>query len=161
MSNHFSLGGKILKVDLTRQEITTEPTALYAERFLGGLGINLRYLLDRVNPGVDALAADSVLTFGAGTLVGTLAPTACRVVVNGKNLFSGGLGSASAGGFFTAELKYAGYDNVIISGKAAKPVFLRIADESVTIEDASHLWGRSTWETEDLLPCVNESSWDR
>jgi aldehyde:ferredoxin oxidoreductase len=151
MTHHFSLGGKILKVDLTRQVITTEPSAQYAERFLGGLGVNLFYLLNQMQPGVDALEPESVLAFGAGTLVGTLAPTACRVVVNSKNMFSGGLGSASAGGFFSAELKYAGYDNVIITGQAEKPVFLRIADDRVTIEDASHLWGRTTWETEDLL----------
>ena len=151
MDQPFCLGGKILKVNLTRQEITTEPTARYADRFIGGLGINLRYLLKQMDAGVSALAPAGILAFGAGTLVGTLAPTASRLVVNAKNLFTGGLGSASAGGFFTAELKYAGYDNIIITGRAAKPVFLRIADQTVSIEDAAHLWGRSTSETEQIL----------
>jgi aldehyde:ferredoxin oxidoreductase len=151
MDNDLCLGGKILKIDLSNKLITTEPTQNYSDRFLGGIGINLWHLLADLEKDVAAFDPENVIAFGAGTLTGTLAPTACRVVVNSKNIFTGGLGSASAGGFFSSVLKYAGYDNIIVSGKSEKPAYLYIHNDSVSIEDASFVWGRSTWETEERL----------
>lgn len=151
MEDDYSLGGRILHVDLTKRKIEFEPTRAYSERFLGGLGINIWKLLTDMKSGDSALDPESVIAFGAGVLTGTIAPTACRVVVNSKNTLTGGLGSASAGGFFSSELKYAGFDNIIITGRAEKPIYLLIKDDQVSIEDASNLWGCTTWQTEDRL----------
>ena len=151
MSSQFSLGGKILNVDLSTGRIETEPTADYAERFLGAAGINTWKLLEGVDASVSALDAQNKLAFGAGTLVGTLAPSASRVNVVSKNVMTGGFGSASAGGFFSSELKCAGYDSIIVTGRAKKPVYLFIDDGDVAIEDAAFLWGQTTWDTEALL----------
>ena len=151
MSKDFSLGGKILHIDLTSREISTEPTAPHGERFLGGMGISAWKLLKDHAPGVSALDPGAVLAFNAGVLVGTIAPTACRLGVLSRNVMTGGFGSASAGGHFAPELKYAGYDQVFVIGKASKPVYVRIDDDDVSIEDASPIWGKTTWETDDFL----------
>jgi aldehyde:ferredoxin oxidoreductase len=81
-------------------------------------------------------------------LVGTLAPGACRVSVDSKNVFNNGIGSANVGGFFGAELKFAGFDNIVISGKARSPVYIWICNKNVEIRDAAYIWGKTTWETE-------------
>jgi aldehyde:ferredoxin oxidoreductase len=151
MTDNFSLGGNILKVNLSSRQISQEATSDYSDRAMGGLGVNLLKLLEELKRGVSAFDPENVIAFGAGVLVGTIAPGASRTCVTSKNLFSGGLGSASAGGFFSSELKYAGFDNVVVKGKAKNPVYIYINDKDVSIEDASFLWGRSTFETEDLL----------
>jgi len=93
----------------------------------------------------------NLLCFGVGTLVGTLVPAACRVDVSTINVFSGGKGSANVGGFWGPELKYAGYDNLIIRGKSKKPVYLYINDSHIEIREASFLWGKDIYETENIL----------
>ena len=92
-----------------------------------------------------------MLIFGAGCLVGTLAPGACRISIDTKNVFNNGKGSANAGGNFGAELKYAGFDHVVITGKAESPVYLWIEDGKVEIRDAGSVWGKTTYETEEIL----------
>ncbi len=151
MEKALSIGGKILTVDLSNQGISEEPTTGYSNRFLGGMGINLWKLLQEVPQGASPQDPDNMIAFGAGVLVGTIAPAACRLSIASKNPFTGGLGAANAGGFFAPELKYAGFDHIFIKGRAGKPVYLFIDDETVSIEDASFLWGHTTWETEDLL----------
>ncbi len=94
---------------------------------------------------------ENMLIFGVGCLVGTLAPGACRVSIDTKSVFNNGKGSANFGGHFGAELKYAGFDHVVITGRAEKPVYLWIRDNQVEIRDASHLWGRTAYETETSL----------
>jgi len=148
MSTGYALGGRILTVDLSTGSVTYEPTQPYSDRLLGGLGINVLKILEMTPVTAGPFDEHNPIAFGAGTLVGTLAPTACRVVINSKNFFSNGFGSASAGGFFTAALKYAGFDNLVVTGKAARPVYLLIQDDRVSIEDAGFLWGRSTWDAE-------------
>ena len=131
MGDEYSLGGRILTVDLSRRQVTLEPTRPYSQRLMGGLGINILKMLELTPVSAGALDAGNPLLIGAGTLVGTLAPTACRVCVNSKNPFSGGFGSASAGGFFTAAMKYAGIDNIVVRGRADRPVYLLIQDDRV------------------------------
>ena len=82
---------------------------------------------------------------------GTLAPGACRVSVDTKNAFNNGIGSANVGGFWGPELKFAGFDNLIVSGKAGKPVYLWIHDGKIEIRDAAFIWGKTTWETEERI----------
>jgi len=145
------LAGKILRVNLSSKEISTEDTEKYARRFIGGRTINSFILLNEMAPGTKWSDPENILIFGVGCLVGTLAPGACRVSVDTKNVFTGGKGSANGGGHFGAELKYAGFDHVVITGKAQKPVYLWIHDGDVEIRDASSVWGKTTYETEEIL----------
>jgi aldehyde:ferredoxin oxidoreductase len=155
MSNRGKIGGglagEILRVDLTSGRIWTESSEPYAARTLGGRGTNSLILINEIEPGTKWSDADNLLCFGAGSLVGTAAPGACRTDISTINVFSGGKGSANVGGSWGAELKYAGFDNIIIRGKAERPVYLFVSDGRAEIRDAAWLWGKSTYETENLL----------
>jgi len=144
----YGFGGKILRVDLTTAKITTEPTSEYAPTFIGGRGINAWILFNESRPEVGPLEPGNPLLIGVGALVGTLAPFACRVSVDTKNAFNGGAGSANCGGHFGAEMKYAGFDNLAIVGRAPKPVYLLLRDGAAEIRDASRIWGMTTWDAE-------------
>ena len=145
---HYGYAGNILRINLTDNKIWIEPTEKYANRWIGGRAINTWILLNELNPEVKWNDPQNLLTFGVGVLVGTLVPGACRVSVDTKNAFNNGIGSANVGGFFGAELKFAGFDNIIINGKAKSPVYLWICNGKVEIRDATFLWGKTTWETE-------------
>ena len=145
------LVGRILWIDLSDGSIEVEESAAYAARMLGGRGINSLILLDAIERGTRWDDPGNVLCFGAGSLVGTPAPGACRTDVATVNVFSGGKGSANVGGFWGAELKYAGFDHLVIRGKSDGPVYLYIHDGRAEIRSATWLWGKTTWETEDLL----------
>lgn len=145
------LVGKILRVDLSNKKISTEDTEKYAKRFIGGRPINSFILLNEMNPETKWSDPDNMLIFGVGCLVGTLAPSACRVSVDTKNTFNNGKGSANFGGHFGPELKYAGFDHVVITGKAESPVYLWIYDGNAELRDASSIWGKTTYEAETIL----------
>ena len=145
------LAGKILRVDLTTGRIWNESSEPYAARTLGGRGTNSLILINEIEPGTKWNDAENLLCFGAGSLVGTPAPGACRTDISTINVFSGGKGSANVGGSWGAELKYAGFDNIIIRGKAERPVYLFVTDGRAEIRDAASLWGKTTYETENLL----------
>ena len=146
-----ALAGKILRVDLTTERIWTEASEPYATRTLGGRGTNSLIMLNEIEVGTKWDDPANLLCFGVGSLVGTAAPGACRTDISTINVFSGGKGSANVGGSWGAELKYAGFDNIIIRGKAQRPVYLCIRDDQVEIRDAGRLWGKTIFETEDLL----------
>jgi aldehyde:ferredoxin oxidoreductase len=146
-----ALAGKILRVDLTRNKMWTQDTAHYAKRFLGGRGVNSYLLLNEMSPQTGWSDPENPLIFGVGCLVGTMAPGACRVSIDTKNAYTGGKGSTNFGGHFGAELKYAGFDHVVITGKAKKPVYLWIRDGEAEIRDAAHIWGNTTYDTETIL----------
>jgi len=145
------LAGKILWIDLSNKEIWTEETQKYAQKVLGGRGINSLIMVNEIASKTAWSDSENLLCFGVGALVGTLVPAACRVNVSTINVFSGGKGSANVGGFWGPELKYAGYDNLIIRGKSKKPVYLYINDSHVEIREASFLWGKDVYETENIL----------
>lgn len=145
------LAGKILRVDLSTGRIWTENSEPYAARTLGGRGTNSLILMNEIEPGTKWDHPANLLCFGVGSLVGTAAPGACRTDISTINVFSGGKGSANVGGSWGAELKYAGFDHIVIRGKAERPVYLYIHDDRVEIRDASWLWGKTIYETEDLL----------
>lgn len=147
----FGWAGKILRVDLSTGKIAVEPTRPYADQIIGGRGVGQWILFHELDPSTEPMSADNKLILSAGPLVGTLAPGADRLSVDFKNPQTGGVGSANAGGHFAPELKFAGFDAVVIEGQAAKPVFLSINNDEVKILDASTIWGKTTWETEDLL----------
>ena len=146
-----ALAGKILRVDLTTGRTWTENSEPYAARTLGGRGTNSLILIQEIEPGTRWNDGGNLLCFGAGSLVGTAAPGACRTDISTINVFSGGKGSANVGGSWGAELKYAGFDHIIIRGKAERPVYLYVTDSRAEVRDAAWLWGKTTSETENLL----------
>lgn len=145
------LAGKILRVNLSSKEISTEDTEEYARRFIGGRAINSFILLNEMDPKTKWSDPENMLIFGVGCLVGTLMPGACRVSIDTKNVFNDGKGSANFGGDFGPELKYAGFDHVVITGKAESPVYLLIHDGIAELRDADPVWGKTTYETEEIL----------
>ncbi|MDX9817742.1 MAG: aldehyde ferredoxin oxidoreductase family protein [Desulfococcus multivorans] len=144
--------GIVLRVDLTRGVIDKVPLDLDAARkFLGGRGLNSKTLFDEIAPGIDPLGPDNVLCFGAGPLSGTGVPLSSRIEVSALSPYSGILGDGNAGGAFAHRLKRAGYDQVVITGRAERPKYLWIDNAHVELRDAAGLWGKTTWETADAL----------
>ena len=143
----YMRGGSILRVDLTTGDVRREPTAGYVRRFVGGHGINMKLLYDAVGPEVKGLDPDNVLIFGTGPLTGTMVPGSGRTAVAAKSPQSGLLGRANFGGYWAPELKYAGYDHLLISGKASQPVYIAIDNERVEIREATGIWGMDTYRT--------------
>jgi aldehyde:ferredoxin oxidoreductase len=152
MKDSYLYAGKILWVDLTRREIWTTPTAAYAEKFLGGRGIGVRIVWEKSSlPSIDPLGPDNVLSFDSGPLTGTMMPGSGRCNVISKSPLTGLLGVTSFGGSFAPELKYAGYDHLVITGESAEPVYLAIKNQEVTILSAANIWGLDTYETPKVL----------
>ncbi|MBA7496454.1 putative oxidoreductase YdhV [subsurface metagenome] len=146
------LAGRILKVDLTSKEIlVAEGEKEIYRNFLSGRGLNQLLLYENVVPETSSLDSQNVLLFGAGLLVGTSTPGAIRLSIDTKNFFSGGVGSANAGGDFARELKAAGIGTVMVTGKAQQPVYIAIVDNKIRIKDAKHIWGKTVSETVDLI----------
>ncbi|MBU1053919.1 MAG: hypothetical protein KKC46_08835 [Proteobacteria bacterium] len=141
--------GKILKVNLKEKEICSESISEdWISRYLGGLGISFKLAYDNAQPKEDALGPGNTLIFSAGPFVGTLIPGACKTNVVAKTPVSGFLGISSTG--HLGMLKFTGYDNLMVTGKADHPVYLKI-DDDVEICDARDLWGKDTWETTEAL----------
>jgi aldehyde:ferredoxin oxidoreductase len=147
----YLYGGNILRVDLSSGKIEKEPTAAYAEKWLGGRGFNAGILYRELTPGIDALSADNVLILSVGPLSGTMFPGSGRVEVAAKSPVTGIQGMSNMGGYWGPELKYAGYDSIIVKGKASTPVYIAINNESVEVKDASHIWGMDTYKVQDAL----------
>jgi aldehyde:ferredoxin oxidoreductase len=144
---------RMLEVDLTSGSIETKRLDRQdLELYLGGRGLGVRLLYDHTAPGLDPYDEKMALIFSAGPLVGTSAPQSNRFVVTTKSPLTGGIGDSHCGGNFATKLKKAGYDAVLIRGRAPKPVFLQITDEEVAIKDAAHLWGEGTRQTQEALP---------
>ena len=144
--------GTSLEIDLSRGKIEkreNDPQLLRA--FLGGKGTDSKILWDRVPPEVSPLAEDSPLIIGTGVLTGTIVPSANRTTVTCKSPMTSMQSTSVVGGFFGPELKYAGFDAMVISGKSPSPVYLWIKDGQVEIRDASHLWGKDTRQTQQLI----------
>jgi aldehyde:ferredoxin oxidoreductase len=143
--------GRILRVNLSDGKISEQPTADWAGFAVGGRGIGQWVLFREVEPDSGPFGPGNVISFNAGALVGTLAPTTCRLSVDTKNALTGGVCSTNSGGHFAPELKYAGYDSVIFVGQSSRPVYLWIHDGEAELREASHLWGLDTWKTEQVI----------
>ena len=141
-----------LEIDLSRgniERVETDPRL--TELHLGGLGTNAKILWDRVPPEVEPFSPDNLLIFGTGLLCGTPAPGANRTIVSTISPQTLLMAYSMMGGFFAPELKYAGYDKVIFRGKSPNLVYLWINNDKVEIRDASHLQGKGTLETAELI----------
>jgi len=141
--------GKILRVDLTRNETKEESLRIEdIDNFIGGVGLATKIIYSEVNPNIDPFDPSNVLVFMTGPLTGTVVPTTGRYIVAAKSPLTNGWGEAHAGGFFGMRLKQAGYDGIVIKGRASSPVYLYINDGEVEVRDASKYWGKDTFETD-------------
>jgi aldehyde:ferredoxin oxidoreductase len=144
--------GTVLRVNLTDKKVTKEPLNLEeAQKFIGGRGLATKMLMDEIDPQVDALSVDNKLIFVTGPLTGTPTPTGGRYMVVTKSPLTGTVACSNSGGYWGAELKFAGYDAIILEGKADSPVYLNIVDDEVELKDASSIWGKLVSETTDIL----------
>jgi len=146
----FGWSGQILRVDLSNRKSWVEPTEPYTKSFIGGRGISVKVIYDEVEPEVLPFDPANRLCVGTGVLSGTLAPSSSRTKITTMSP-NGLLANAGLGGFVGAEIKYAGYDNIVIEGKSDKPVYLYIHNDSIEFKDAGHIWGKSTEETEQII----------
>lgn len=141
--------GKVLRIDLTTGSIKTEPLSeVMCERYLGGSGFVAYYLWKELKAGIDALGPENKLVIATGPVTGTPVMGSGRHTLGAKSPLTGGIALSQVGEFWGAEIKRAGYDVVIIEGKAEKPVYIHIKDSKVEIKDAGHLWGQDTKETQ-------------
>jgi len=144
--------GKILVVDLSTQNITIEPLKEeIAKDFLGGAGYAVRYLYGLIDKDTDPLGPDNPLFFMTGPLTGTIAPTAGRWVVCAKSPLTNIWGESNCGGFFGAEIKFSGFDGILLLGASEQPVYLYITEKVQELRDATNLWGLGTYETHKRL----------
>jgi aldehyde:ferredoxin oxidoreductase len=135
--------GKILRVNLTENNVYTQAIdELFCRKFLGGAGFVTYFLWKELRQGIDPLGPDNKLIFALGPVTGVPLSGSGRHCVGAKSPLTGGYAKAESGGFWGAELKHAGFDAVIIEGKAEKPVYLWIHDGEASIRDAGHLWGK-------------------
>lgn len=146
------VAGKILRVDLTSRKITVDqPDEGFYRTYLGGAGFVSYFLLKEVPDGIDAFDPRNKLIFALGPLTGLPMPGVTRNCVGAKSPLSDGYSKSEVGGFFPMALKKAGYDAVIVEGRADRPVYLLVTDQQVEIHDASHLRGNTVLETQDAI----------
>ena len=140
--------GQILRVDMTTRKITKQPlNHEICEQYIGGRGHDAKIIFDEVPPKADPLGPENVLCISTGPITGLLGPTSGRVNAAALSPLTGIYGNSNAGTHWGPELKYAGYDGIIIKGKSKKPFYLYIEDEKVELRDASHLWGKGIFDT--------------
>jgi len=145
----MALNRKIAYIDLTTGEIEIKPIPLeLRKKFLGGRGLDAYLLYNNTKKGCDPLGPENTLIVSAGLLVGTCASATSRTDFMAKSPLTGLIGNANMGGFFAPELRWAGFDHLVIKGKAEKPVYLWIHNGEIEIRDASHLWGKTTTDTQ-------------
>jgi len=123
----------------------------WAQAYIGSRGLGTKYLVEEVDATVDPLSADNKIIWATGPLTGTMASTGGRYTVITKGPLTGAVACSNSGGYWGAEFKMAGWDMVIFEGKSAKPVYLYVNDDVAELRDAAHLWGKSVWETEELI----------
>jgi aldehyde:ferredoxin oxidoreductase len=143
--------GKILKIDLTDGKITTEPTEAYVDDYIGGRGLGVKLIYDNYKPGTGALDPGNPLLLNTGPLTGTAMPGSGRVDVTALSPMSNLRAKSNFGAYWGPELKFNGFDHLLITGKAEKPCYLWIHDGVAEIRAASHLWGQDTFETQKLI----------
>ena len=148
----MSWAGKILRVDLTAGTVKSEPLNMdWARAYLGSRGLGSKYLVEEVDAKTDPLSPANKIIWATGPLTGTMASTGGRYTVITKSPLTGAIACSNSGGYWGAELKMAGWDMVIFEGKSANPVYLYVNDDVAELRDASHLWGKSVWQTEEML----------
>ena len=148
----YGFNGKILHVDLTNGQLTVEePEEAFYRKYLGGSAMGMHYILRDMPKGADPVGPENVLTLMTGVTTGAAISGQSRINANAKSPISGGIGDSQGGGFFPAELKFAGFDGLVIKGKSEKPVYLWIKDGEFELRDAAHLMDKKTGEVDEIL----------
>ncbi len=141
----YGYNGQYLRINLKTKEVKVEKLDLdIAKKYIGGRGLGTKFMMDEVDPKVDALSPENKLMVVTGPLTGTATPTGGRYMVVTKSPLTGTIASSNSGGYFGAELKFAGYDMVIFEDKSDEPVYLTIMDDKVEFKSATHLWGENS-----------------
>ena len=149
---NFGYHGKILHVDLTAQTITVEePEETFYRKYFGGSAMGAYYLLRHTPAGADPLGPENTLSLMLGPATGTAIAGQARVTSTAKSPLTGLIGDAQGGGYWPAELKFAGFDGIVIHGQADRPVYLWVNNGKAELRDASHLWGKFTADVEDAI----------
>ncbi len=144
--------GTVLRINLTTRQVTKEPLREdWARDYIGGRGLGAKYLFEEIDPKVDPFSPENKLIFATGPLTGTNASCGSRYMVVTKGPLTNTITTSNSGGHWAPELKAAGYDTIIVEDRAASPCYLWIYDDQVEIRDASFLWGKTVWETEEHL----------
>ena len=142
----------VLRVDLSKDKITEEKIGEKTiQKFLGGRGLGVKILYDETKAGMDAFDPENRLIFMTGYATGTPVPLSGRFHVITKSPLTGGIGDSNCGGQFGPKLRFAGYEGIIFQGRADEPVYLYIEDGHAELKDASRMWGKGTWTTEDMI----------
>ncbi len=148
---------KILRVNLTEGSCTAEPLNMeWANEYLGQRGLASKYLVEEVDPKVDPLSPENKMIMATGPLTGTMAATAGRYSVITKGPLTGAIACSNSGGFLGQEFKNAGWDMIIFEGKSPKPVYLWIENDKAELRSAEAIWGKSAWETDDILHQIHQ-----
>ncbi|MHA1266354.1 MAG: aldehyde ferredoxin oxidoreductase family protein [Candidatus Helarchaeota archaeon] len=145
--------GKVIRVDLTSGKIKIDQiTEDFCEAYIGGYGFAAKILWDELKPGIDPLSPDNILIYAIGPVPGTILPTSSKYGVFAKSPLTGLFGMAISSGCVGQQMRRAGYDIVILTGRAEKPVYLLVDDDDISLRSAEHLWGqKDCWETEEIL----------
>ncbi|MFC2027772.1 aldehyde ferredoxin oxidoreductase N-terminal domain-containing protein [Chloroflexota bacterium] len=147
----MSNAGMILRVDLTNNKIEKQPTSDYIKDYIGGYGIGTKILWDGVPPNASGLDPENMLIISTGPLTGTLLGNRSIVVTKSPMFTNYTMATAGMGGQFPSEMKFAGYDHIVVTGKSEKPVYLFVYNDEVEIRDATHLWGMDVYETQTTI----------
>jgi len=148
----FGWQGKLLRINLSTGSIQAEAlNEEWAHQYIGARGLGTKYFVEEVDPQIDPLSPGNKLIFMTGPLTGTFAGSAGRYNVVTKGPLNGTIAASNSGGTWGPELKYAGWDGIIIEGRADKPVYINIYNDKVEIRPADELWGKTVFETTDML----------
>ncbi len=148
----YGYRGKILRIDLSTHTYEVTPfNHEEAVRYIGGRGLGSKIMFDEVDPSIDAFDPGNKVIIATGPMTGTPTPAGGRYMVVTKSPLTGTIASSNSGGYWGAELKFAGYDALIIEGKSEKPVSIFIEDDKIEFRNAENLWGKTTIETTNLL----------
>lgn len=144
--------GKYLRINLSSKQVKKEEYDLeFAHKWVGGRGFAIKILWDELKPGIDPLGPENKLIIALGTLSGLAAPTSAKAVVAAKSPLTGGYGDGNIGSKAAMQLRKAGYDYLIIEGKAEKPTLLNIEDDKIELLSADEVWGKGVYETLEIL----------
>ncbi len=148
---------KVLRVNLGAGTCTPEPLNMkWANDYLGSRGLASKYLVEEIDPKVDPLSPDNKMIMATGPLTGTMASTGGRYTVVTKGPLTGAIACSNSGGYFGAEMKFAGWDMIIFEGRSPKPVYLYLENDKAELRDAAHLWGKTCWETEETIKATHQ-----
>ena len=148
---------KVLRVNLTAGTCTPEPLNMaWANDYLGSRGLASKYLVEETDPKVDPLSPGNKMIMATGPLTGTMASTGGRYTVVTKGPLTGAIACSNSGGYFGAEMKFAGWDMIIFEGRSPQPVYLYLENDKAELRDAAHLWGKTCWETEETIKASHQ-----